>query len=90
MLKTEDVAYRRPANGLPPKDLYKIEGKKLIRDISEGESLNLSDFEINVMEKNPKITIVGAGITGIAAGLYCKKRGYHARYMAEQEGGWNT
>jgi N-acetylneuraminate synthase/N,N'-diacetyllegionaminate synthase len=43
-LQAQDVAFRRPGTGLPPKRLDDLVGRKLARDIAQGEVLRLEDF----------------------------------------------
>lgn len=43
---TEDLLeYKRPATGLSPVEIYKILGKKIIRDINQDEKIQIEDIE---------------------------------------------
>lgn len=41
VLNAKDIAFRRPGNGFPPKELYLFEGRKLLKDIKRGDALSL-------------------------------------------------
>ncbi|MGF1534593.1 MAG: N-acetylneuraminate synthase family protein [Bernardetiaceae bacterium] len=44
ILQREDIAFSRPATGIPPKHKELLIGKKLIKAIQQGEIINLSDI----------------------------------------------
>lgn len=45
MIKREHIVFQRPGNGISPKDVGKIIGKKLIKNILKNEVMRESDFQ---------------------------------------------
>jgi N,N'-diacetyllegionaminate synthase len=47
ILEEKHLAYKRPANGIPPKEIHRIIGKKLLHDIRRDEAFQ---FQLHVTE----------------------------------------
>ena len=44
-LEMDDVIFKNPGTGIPPKDIKKILGKKVLQEIKSDKLLKFSDFE---------------------------------------------
>ena len=45
MLEFEDLAFKKPGDGIPAKDYQKLLGKKMRKSVKKDHKFNLSDFE---------------------------------------------
>ena len=45
IIKFDDLAFKKPGNGIPAKDFKKIIGKKLNKDIKKDHKFKLKDFQ---------------------------------------------